>query len=370
MASTTNNPIVADIETYLAGYLAFQDNGYRFTAALWTLGTYLWHGFSTFPYMVITSDTKRSGKTTLAELLSFVSNTPRNIAGVTVASVLRMMRDERASLFIDEAESLSSDAQTVMKAVLNVGYRRGQTIPRAAAGKEGNEYWPVYGPKCFILIGDVYDTLRDRSVIVYMKRANAPQRYRQDVAEGEGLELAARIRALIPEVAARIHDTYARHGGLPFLSGRDEEIWLSLVAICEVLAPSRLAELHRVAMDIATEKTAPARTVKGLQDAEDSATASEYGMRLLQDMGAVVGESASMFTDDVLTALKAMPLAPWRKFRGTGLDGHDIGNMLQPFGVRPKNIRSKGGRKSSVVRKGYKGVDIWAALRSNNLVAD
>jgi hypothetical protein len=366
MTQPTDNPIVADLERYLSSYVTFQDDGYRFTAALWTLGTYLWRGFSTYPYLVVTSDTKRSGKTTLAELISFASNAPRSISGVSVASVLRMMRDEGASLFIDEAETLSSEAQNLMRAVLNVGYRRGQSIPRVGKGGE-NEYWPAYGPKCFILIGDVYDTLRDRSVIVYMKRASAPQRYRQDVAEGEGHELAARIQALVPEVAPAIHDTFGRHAGLPFLSGRDEEIWLALVSICQVLAPSRITELQRVAMDIATEKTAPKRTVKGLQDAESAATASEYGTRLLQDMGAVVAETQNLFTDDVLTALKAMPLSPWRKFRGAGLDANDIGNMLQPFGVRPKNIRSKGGRKASVVRKGYKGADVWAALRSNNL---
>ena len=367
MTSTTDNPIVTDLENYLASYVAFQDDGYRFTAALWTLGTYLWRGFNTFPYLVITSDTKRSGKTTLSELISFAAKTPRNVAGVTIASVLRMMRDEGASLFIDEAEALKSESSP-LRPLLNIGYRRGQTFPRAAAGPEGNIYWPVYGPKCFVLIGDVYDTLRDRSVIVYMKRAAAPQRYRRDIAEGEGNELHIRIEALMNDGAeSRIHDVYAGHEGLPFLSGRDEEIWLALVAICQVLAPSRVAELQRVAMDIATEKTAPTRTTKGLQDAENAATASEYAVRLLQDMGQVLPEDGRAFTDDIVTALKAIPLAPWRKFRGAGLDANDVGNMLKPFGVRPKNIRSAGGRKASVVRKGYVGADVWAALRSNSL---
>jgi hypothetical protein len=361
MSNHKKPDVLRDIEAYLLRYLSFPEPGYPFAMALWCAATYLWPHFDAFPYLVITSSTKRSGKTRLSELLSFIASNPRNMAAMTSATLFRMIRDENPTIFIDEAESLSSETADTMRTVLNVGYRRGQMIPRMSNGEV--EEWPAYCPKVFILIGDVFDTLRDRSIIVTMRRGAAPQRFLYEPAKADGQEIGERLSERLLEAKNTILDAYADPDGLPFLQDRDEEIWMPIFAIARVLCPDRMDELTCVAVDMCTDKTAEARrhTSLEMEAAERDATNTEYGERLLRDLATVMPKGKTikgMWTTDALAALFALPTGPWRKLRGTGLDAHDMSNLLSPFGVAPKLIRT--GKK---VARGYTRVDVDRALK-------
>ena len=334
-----------DMERYLSSYLSFTDPQYTFALSLWTLATYLWPSFDAFPYLVITSATKRSGKTRLSELLSFAASNARNFAGMTAATLFRSIRDENPTIFIDEAETLSSESADTMRSVLNVGYRKGQTIPRM--GKAGVEQWPAYCPKVFILIGDVFDTLRDRSIVIIMRRGEAPKRFLYEIAKAEGEELGQRFAAIAAEGKADIFDAFMSSSGLSFLQDRDEEIWMPLFAIASVVCPDRMDELTRAAVDLATMKTAEARrhTEIEMKDADREAVDTEYGERLLHDIADVFGKQHKfMFTSTLIEKLYALPTGPWRKFRGVGLSPIDMSNLLSRFSVQPKLGREGRGR--------------------------
>lgn len=359
--------IITDAQAYLNSYVTFSDPQYSLALALWLVATYLWPNFDAFPYLVITSDTKRSGKTRLSEILSFAASNPRNIAGMTAATVFRSIKDENPTMFMDEAESLSAGSADTMRSVLNVGYRKGQTIPRM--GKGGViEQWPAYCPKVFVLIGDVYDTLRDRSIIVRMRRGDAPQRFLYEIAKGQGDELGQKMKAAADDMSAAIFDAYMSSKGLGFLQDRDEEIWMPLFAVASAICPERMDELTRAAVDMATEKTAGAKRHSELEmrDAEREATDNEYAERLLADLAAVMGTRKAMFTAEALTALHDLPTGPWRKFRGAGLSAMDMSNLLSRFkGVAPRLVRNGRGRASQVAR-GYRSVDVMEALKEIN----
>ena len=356
-STTTNGPaLVRKMEAFFNAYLSFPNapEQYPFTLALWCAATYLHQQFDAFPYLVITSDTKRSGKTRLSELLAMLASNPQPVAGVTAASLLRLIRDAAPTLIIDEAETASSEAASILRSVLNVGYRKGQTVPRAD-GTRGVIQWPTYCPKVFVLIGDVYDTLRDRSVVVRMRRGDAPQRFVHAAASAEAKSISADLKVYmeLDGMAAAVR-WYNESAGLPFLPDRDEEIWHALFAACAALDPSRMEELQRAAVDLSMDKTAPARRYTELYQSEEEAENDEFARRLLLDMVTVCGKGDAVYTADALDQLKALPTGPWRKFRGVGLTMHDLANLLSRFGVRPVNVRTKGGRANSKVVKGYK----------------
>lgn len=342
--------LVADAQTFLLRYVTFTTNDYAFVAALWAAATYLWPHFDAFPYLVITSSTKRSGKSRFAEVLSFMSANPRNIAGMTPATVFRCIRDENPTLFMDEAELLSSESASMMRSVLNVGYRKGSVIPRM--GKLGVEDWPAYCPKAFILIGDVYDTLRDRSIIITMKRGEAPSRFLYETAKLDGGDVGTRMKALLEDYREPIMAAYLEHAGLSFLADRDEEIWLPLFALASVLVPDRVTELQRIAVDMATDKTSDVRRHTNLLGAEKDAEEEEYAKRLVRDLLTIIGANKSVYSTDALPLLRELPTGPWRRFRGDGLTAIDMSNMLSRFGISPKSI-SVGPRKNRQVRRGY-----------------
>lgn len=371
----TPRDLLTSLEAYVNKYVTFTNPDYSFVSALWAAGTFLFPRpvtdaegvtaipnvtFDAYPYLVVTADTKRSGKTRYSEVLSFLCARSRNYAGATAAAVFRSIRHECPTMFNDEVEGMAGERADTMRQILNAGYRRGQTIPRASALDEtGIEEWPVYCPKVFILIGDVYDTLRDRSILIRMQRAEAAARFVYSQAQAEGHALRADLEKLCAKSAKDIGAAYTSHKGLAFLQDRDEEIWLPLFAICEVLAPSRVVELQRVAVDMATEKTSPARRYVNLQGAEQAAEDDEYSRRLLQNVADVYtkGERA-VFTRDLLPRLHELVTGPWRKFRGTGLTAIDLANMLSRFGLEPKLVKIKG-----TVARGYQRAEVERAAK-------
>jgi len=353
--------ILTQIETFLDRYVSLVDRSYALPLALWTIGTHIYSDFDAFPYLVITSHTKRSGKTRLSEILSFLSANARNFAAMSGSSLYRAIQEEHPTIIFDEAETLSSEAATTQRAVLNVGYRKGQTIPRTLGGK--NEYFDTYCPKIFVLIGDVYDTLKDRSIIIPMKRGEPKERFLYSLAQSEGTTIRDEVSKLIQERKATIIDRYHAHKGLTFLTDRDEEIWMPLFILAQVFCPSRIQELSRTAVDMSTEKTAKSRRYVQLHKEEDGAVDDEYAQKLLMDLyGVFLAGAKVLSTRHAIEALKAISVAPWRKFRGSGLDPHDLANMLSRFGVGPVVCRVN---KDEKVVRGYRLKDVEKAVRSS-----
>lgn len=358
---TTHRDIIRDVQDYLEQYVVFPDATYSFVAALWTCMTYVWPEFDALPYLVITAATKQSGKTRLMEVLSFIcSNALRTTAISTApATVFGIIEDRKPALFIDEAESFAKAKAGPIRELMNGGYRRGQEIIRKV-GKKFVTFHP-YCPKCFVLIGDVNDTLRDRSIIVTMRRASRepPKWFDWTTAEGEGAVLGAALKERLTDA---MHDirTAKDAGPQRFLMNREAEIWGPLFAVCAAVAPQRIEELQRAAVDLSAEKTQDARRYTELEGAEDAARDDTYAAKLLQNVVEAFNGDDKVFTADLLERLYANPIAPWRKYRGTGLTPNMLSDMLSRFGVKPTLIRI-GGRKGKVAR-GYTKESVTAAL--------
>lgn len=362
--------ILARIESYFSKYVAAPAE-YHFVAALWAAMTYVYRELDTVPYLCVGALTKRSGKTLFAiDLLRPICNQALNATGMSGPVLYRMLhKNDGGVLFSDEAERLASEAAGKLREAMNIGYKRGQTYPVVVGGDI--VHMPVFGPKCFVLIGDVNDTLRDRSIIFMMRRATPDQemklaRFVSTNVEAEATEIAVDLKQIMADNRAAIVDAYRSHEGLEWLRSRDAEIWLSLFAICQLLAPDRVAELTRISTDLCADKTGD--TVKYNADAaasaEKRAERAEYCVRLIRDLVTVIGENKNLFSADVVTALKALPTAPWRRYKGRGLTDQDIGFLLPPR-LRAKNIRTNAKRdgKGQQVRRGWVKADLDAALK-------
>jgi len=384
-ADQTGAQLVHDVESLLTRYVVFQGPEYPFALALWVIATYLWQTFDAFAYLCITSATMRSGKTRLSELLSFVCSNPRNFASATAASIFFVIKKEAPTIFMDESERQSSESADVMREILNAGYRKGQTVPRMS--DKGLLEWPVYCPKVFVLIGDVRATLRDRAIVVQLTRGRPAARFLYETAKNEGQLLRERIAAYAADRLPAVQKRYMDMAPLDFLRDRDEEIWTPLFVLCGILCPERMEELTRVAVDLSTDKTAPAQKHSELEmsQAERQATDAEYAERLLRDLLTVCGNRRSIATEDALKALHARPEMPWRRFRSsrvaalrkpdahdgrkydetTGLNHMDLSHLLKRFDVRPDHIRetSKGDGKRGQVRRGYYRADLIKAAQ-------
>lgn len=338
--------IIQTIEKFIKRFVTFPDDTMSLPIALWTMGTFCFPAFDAFPYMVITAETKRAGKTRLAEMIHFVCSNPRMMTAVTPSTMFNMIEAERPTIFFDEAETMSGEAQSAMTQILNSGYRKGQTIPRMIGKTEWKEF-NVYSPKVFILIGDVRDTLRDRAINVKMRRMGGMvDRFIWEPVKAEGAEIRERASELINQNLSYISNAFLNYKGSDFLEDREEEIWTPLFVLCQVFCPERLEELKRIAVDMSMEKTAPKQVYKELGEVDDQMEDEKYKRQLLSDLANVMN-GKNISSQDAVEALKNITTAPWRKYKGVGIDMRKLADMLQQYGVRPSPVRIGTGKHGS-----------------------
>lgn len=358
---------IKDIEQFIAKYATLANDYYLLPLALWVLGTHTWPTFDCFPYLVITAYVKRAGKTRLMELLTMIASNGRTFSPDSTASMFRSLSEEKPTMFLDEAEKLNQE-QHPAREFLNKGYKRGQTITRFIGGETVD--FECYSPKCFVLIGDVYDTLRDRAIIVTMRRRTPIEsanenKYRHAMVEPEAHGLRERIHQAVVDQQPAIEQQYGELDSLSFLNDRDEELWSALFALARVFCPNRIQELTKAAVDIATEKTASRRSFHELLDVEEKkADDQEAQILLLRDMLVLVGNEKYITSADLIEKLKAIPTSPWRKFRGEGLNAQDAALLLDSMNLHPKHMRVKAGKDTKkAFLRGYVRSDILAAAK-------
>jgi hypothetical protein len=301
--------------------------GLALVIALWVIGTYLADVFDCFPYLCMTSPTKRCGKTILSELIGLVSARSKTTVNVSEAALFRMIKKFRPTIIMDEAETLSnrkSERAQFLLSLLNAGHRKNANVIRCVGPDYEVTEFPVYCPKVLLAIGNPPDTFRDRSVIVSMRRKRkdetvARYRYREVSQKGQR-------RAMLTEAWAQVHrkevDAEYQDQLLDFLEDREADNWAPLFAIAAVAIPDRLEELKQIAVGLGSAKNA--------LDLDDSEV-----IRLLSDIRHVFAlrKWKAIGTDRLISELVSLDESPWEELTPTKL-----ARMLRPFNVSSRQI--------------------------------
>lgn len=364
--------VIAEAEAYLRSYLTFPDGTYYLPLALFAALMHCWDEcFDEVPYLSVGAAVKAAGKTRVLELLGFLAGEERAVlldGSVTEAALYTEIAHGK-TLLIDESERLRTP-RSPLRPTLNGGYRRGQSVCRRV-GRQ-NVRFSTFCPKVFSHLGDVYDSLRDRCIVVRMQRAMEGSRkeYFRAVAQEEGSAIARRLHeavsARLDEIRSAYRNGHGLHRRLGFLRDRDREIWKPLFSLCQALAPSRMPELERSAADIAALKTVPARPFEALAEEEMESEEMEYAEKLLADAIVAMDGNEKMATSGLARRLRELPTSPWRTYRGGGITPDASGAMtmaslLKRFGVEPRTIRVRPKSEPNSTAKGYVLADLVAA---------
>ena len=338
--------IVATLEEEFRKYVAL-DTGLPRVLALWTLATHVFDCFDAFPYLAITSPTKRCGKTRLGEVVEIFSCDALRTAGASPAAIFRTIQarkleDRTVTLILDEAEVLGTRSERAeqLRELLNAGYRRGQQMLRCERGP-GDKFEPqsfeVYCPKVFILIGTLSDTLADRCIPVAMRRRGPNERVERffySSAKWQARSVLKEMKAWAKAHSKKVKRWLRRD--LEFLEDREAELWLPLFAVCQVAAPGRMEELKRIALGISNGKLS---------------SEPEISVLLLKDIRSVFEQNGEerISTTGLIYALQQCEESPWSGWaEGRGMDARSLARLLRPFKIAPQNIRV-----DESVMKGY-----------------
>jgi Protein of unknown function (DUF3631) len=326
--------LVSALETLFSRHIVLPA-GVALVLSLSVVSTYLSECFDYCAYVAISSPVKRCGKTTLGQLLSWLCRRAMLTVGISVAALFHLIETYHPTLIMDEAENLVGDRG--MRSFLNAGFRKGAVVPRVI-GKHVVQF-AVYGPKIVCLIGEVPETIRDRSILIEMRRAKPGEpieELRERSVSHAAAELAAEIAGWAAANRENIIETYC-HGEVDFLPDREANLWTPLFAIASVAIPERLDELKTVALRLVAEKAE--------HDTDSEATA----IRLLSDIRtAFAAEATDLMPTGRLLAELHNPDSPWAR-----LSGSDLARMLRPFEIRPKQLWLDGKNLRGYLRRDF-----------------
>ena len=265
------------VET-LQKYVVMPKAGAEATA-LWVLHTWTWREAADFtPRLGITGPAKRCGKSRLLEVVSGIAYRPLMTANVSPAALFRSVERHAPTLLVDEGDTFLRESED-LRGLLNAGQRRGGAVIRTVGEDHEPRSFNVFAPVAIALIGDLPDTVRDRAILVPMRRKTK--------AEGVArLRLTPFHRECDPlrRMAARWAQDHAQmlreaEPALPeALDDRAQDGWEPLFAIADS-AGGAWPERARAA----------ALTLSESREAEDSS----IGVRLLADMRTVFEDTGA-----------------------------------------------------------------------------
>jgi hypothetical protein len=139
--------------------------------ALWSLHTWVFDSFDITPYLVVTSPTRRCGKSLVLTMLQWLCCRAKKNDSMSKAAIYRSVEAERPTLVLDET-SWVVDLKDDRQGILCGGFERNGFV-EVCEGESANitvRRYSTYCPKAFGIIGKLTATLMDRSIEIAMQR--------------------------------------------------------------------------------------------------------------------------------------------------------------------------------------------------------
>ena len=302
--------------------------------ALWSVYTHVYPHFGLAPYLAITSPEKRCGKTNLLILLDRLCFRPFAASNMSEAAIYRTIDQESGTLLIDEADTFLPN-KGAMVGILNSGYKR-KTAFVIRSGKEGLEKKSTFCPKAIAMIGEMPETLKDRSLHIRLERKSPEEKVLPIAEEGpdELSLLRARLLRWVADNGAAVAD--AKPEPLKLGNDRAQDNAMPLLSVAMVIGGEWLERAQQAFEEHGS----------GIADTPSN------GEWLLSDIAQAfaIGGRNQLLTKELLGYLHRQEEAPWPKFsRGAPIDARDLSRMLKQFGIGPAQMRHGSGQ----VGRGY-----------------
>lgn len=319
--------------------------------APWVVMTSIHDDLEVAPFLNVTSAVKRSGKSTLGVVLGALVYRPLPSSGrITPAPLFRLIERDGPTLILDEADTYMRDDRELAGIINGSQMRSAASVIRC----EGDNFEPTrfstWSPKVILGIGNLPDTVTDRSIVIRLERKGPAER----VALWRH-----RDRSAISELQSRIARWVADQRGaiisnLPavtFPSGlddRQQDSWEPLIAIAETAGgdwPDRVQLTCTVLC----------------ADVDDGVSVKEL---LLADLSALFeerGNPDALETKDILDYLHNREDRPWSEWtkQDKPMSARALASQLRSFKIGSGTVWPNATRSA----KGYKReafLNVWS----------
>lgn len=297
-------------------------------AALWITMCWFMDVVQVAPLAVITAPEKRCGKSLLLFLLGRLVPRPLMSSNISPSALFRSIHLWQPTLLIDETDACLKDNEE-LRGLINCGHTRDSAFTIRCVGDDHTpNKFNVWGAKALAGIGQVADTLMDRSIILELRR-KLPH------------ESVERIRHAEPTLFRDISSKLARFANdnrdcvrlarpdLPSsLHDRAQDNWEPLLCIATVAG----GEWYR---------TGVAAALKISGNADQSLT---IGAELLLDIQAafIRKKVDRIGSADLIFELCSDDESPWATYNRSypnAIKPRQLANKLKGYGIHSKTMR-------------------------------
>ena len=309
--------------------------------ALWIMYSWVFDAFDTSPILTLVSPEKRCGKTRVIGVVTGLTPRALGSSNLSSAVVYRAIEEHHPTLIIDEGDSFMDDKDD-LRGILNSGHTRwGASVLRIIemGGEHKMKAFSTWAPKCIARIGNLPDTLADRSVIVPMKR-KTPDEKVEKIKNPRHSQSFLFIRRMLARWSA---DNQMKLPGpppsMPKLNDRASDNWEVLISIADLVGGDWPTKAREAAVVLSGGDAGDVESVKTVLLADISDLFKEKGDKL--------------FSSTIVDHLAGMDDRPWPEWKnGRAITKTQLARLLKPFKVKSKTIRI-----GTATNKGYELAD-------------
>jgi putative DNA primase/helicase len=231
--------LLTEIATAIESYVVMGAHQ-RDAAALWVVFAHAQDFFVYAPLLIVLSPIRRCGKTKLQEMLARLSPRPQSMSGITAAALARLVEKDRPTVFIDEFDAIANGNRELSESLrgqLNSSFNKSSAHILKSVPLPGG--WEVrrfstWAPTCVAGIGQVPNTVADRSVIIRLTRKLGMQSVKR-LSARDGGELHLLARKIARFVADNERRLRRDEPDVPNeLNDRARDAWEPLITIADI----------------------------------------------------------------------------------------------------------------------------------------
>lgn len=306
--------------------------------SLWSLHTHVHDAFDVSPMLVPKSAQKRSGKSRLAQVLERTVARPLLVSGIRPAALLRIIEMSVPTLLLDEMDAAMKrdrEMAEALRGIINSAFNRAgarfiMNVPTPGGGFEPRQF-STWAPLLLSDIGDLPDTVRDRSIEIEMVRKRPEEKVqRLRLKDGNDLNVLGRksarwardnleiLRTATPQIPSGLGD-------------RAADAWEPLFAIADLARSDWPLRARQAAL-----------TLSGEAGKEDGNIAAQLFMDIR-----IVFTTDQIKSQTLVERLVAIEGHPWAEFghNGKPITQNKLARLLKPYKIGPETIRLGPGEK-------------------------
>ncbi|MFZ3471351.1 DUF3631 domain-containing protein [Streptomyces sp. 4.24] len=346
--------VLGDLRAEIERYVILPSAEALTAVTLWVAATHLQTAWQHAPRLAVVGPAKRCGKSRLLDVITETVHDPLVTVNASAAAIFRSITEAPPTLLVDEADTLFGSAKVAekneeMRGLLNAGHQRNRPTLRVSGPNHEVSKFPTFAMAALAGIGDLPDTIMDRSVVIRMRR----RRPGENVAEfrsARDIPVLNGLRDRLVAWLAPLH-TEAMELTPPMpVEDRAADTWEPLVAVAD-LAGGPWPDLARTACRAMTQ-----------HEAEQDQDSSGLGIRLLADIRRAFeaeGNPPVIRTSRLIDILNKDEETPWPDYTANGLTPRGLQILLKDYGISSANRRFHG----DVQAKGFTRLqftDAWA----------